>query len=132
MEEKNEMLELLSADNRLRVCFDVNHLCEEFHVYGFLWTKDEMSMYVDGEKYMTFDLNYNFDGDETTGMGGFHRWAYIILGISSVNSPLNGGTDNTDRKADGGSIPSALPFEQELDWIRLYQIPGTGGIVTAE
>ena len=120
-----------SLKNRYRF-EDITHLRDEFHVYGYLWTEDEISMYVDGEKYQTFDLNYNYDGDPTTGMDGFHRWQYIIINASNIHSPLNTGIDNTDMKADNGSIPSDFPFESEFDWIRLYQIPGTGGIMTAE
>lgn len=111
---------------------DITHLRDEFHTYGYLWTKDEISMFIDGKKYQTFDLNFNYDGDKKTGMTGFHRWQYIILGTNCINSELNPGTDNTDRKADMSTTPSDFPFETEIDWIRLYQIPEEGGILTAK
>jgi beta-glucanase (GH16 family) len=93
---------------------------EEYHTYGWEWTPDEMSMYVDGQKYMTFDIKKSFDkvGD----MKGFHDPMYIIF-----NNHLMA----EDSWQPGSRIEEAegqLPSRYYIDWIRVYQKPGVGDI----
>ena len=109
---------------------DTENLINEYHIYGFKWTPKAMIMSVDGKDYMTFDLTEDFDTKgaikEALGMGGFNQPISIILSnnLFSPDTELWGGAvtvNNTD-----------LPFEFDIDWIRLYQIPGEGEFNVAE
>lgn len=89
------------------------NLSNEFHVYGFEWTEKEMSFYVDGEKYNTFDLSINFDMKDT--MDGFQCPLYLIIN-NFMYTPKDGrSTENTVIDAN------YLPFSYDIDWIRVYQ-----------
>lgn len=90
-----------------------DNLRNEYHVYGFEWTKDYIAMSVDGEEYMRFDINYNYDGFGD--MKAFHDPYYIILG-NGMYAPDG---------ALGGNAASGedLPVEFAVDWIRIYQDP---------
>jgi len=99
------------------------NLANEFHVYGMEWTPDEISMYVNGEKYTTYDLSYNFDG--LSDMKGFHDPIHLLLDnhiFTNFSSwvPMDSGT----------VINTQLPYEFHFDYIRLYQKPGVGALYT--
>lgn len=91
----------------------------QYHTFGFKWTPDEMTLSVDGNEYMKYDLNKNFDG--LTDMGHFK------------DSPLHMILDNY-AYFEGGSYTTEsnklsikdLPFNFYVDYIRLYQIDGQG------
>ena len=93
----------------------------EYHIYGFKWTHDEMSVYVDGAKCYSYDLSENFDktGYNTT-MDGFRSPHYLRI------------TNGLDKAATGYDTPLTADVDCTLsvDWIRLYQIPGVGGLWT--
>ncbi len=93
----------------------------EYHIYGFKWTHDEMSVYVDGAKCYSYDLSENFDktGYNTT-MDGFRSPHYFRI------------TNGLDKAATGYDTPLTADVDCTLsvDWIRLYQIPGVGGLWT--
>lgn len=98
---------------------DTTFLNDEYHIYGFLWTEKEISMFVDGEKYNTFDLSYNIDkGSDMTGFSD-SVW-YLILGNGAITPAKNHadsiGSDELDEYE-----PSDLPAVFSIDWIRLYQ-----------
>lgn len=118
----------IMAKYKAKYTFDnYKNLCNEFHVYGFEWTETEMSMFVDGEKYNTFYFRDYFNGDK---MGGFSVPAYIVID-NGVISPEEKGNDGMGLpRADQDNNPSDFPTEYEVDWVRLYQEPGKGGIVT--
>ncbi len=93
---------------------------EEYHTYGWEWTPDQMVMYVDREKYMTFDLNEVYDGRGD--MQGFHDPMFLIL-----NNHLMA----EDSWQPGSRIEAAeelLPSKYYVDWIRIYQKPDVGSI----
>ncbi len=95
--------------------FESDNLSEEYHLYGFEWTETEMTMYIDGVAYYTYDLTNNFDDGET-GMGGFDTTLYLIFNNhlftqSSSYKPYDG----CEIRADD------LPAEYVIDWVRLYQ-----------
>ena len=99
-------------------------LADEYHIYGFEWTDKEMSMYIDGEKYMTYDLTYDYDGNGEKEV--FHDPLYIIL-----NNHLF--TERAWWCPDGYAVYTTdLPMEYDIDWIRLYQQPGVGALNLAE
>jgi len=99
---------------------DISNLNNEFHIYGFEWTPKEMSMYVDGEKYMTYDIVNSYDSSKE--MDDFHQPTSILfnnhLFVSSgdfipefergVPTLINGNEE-------------VLPSIFEIDYFRLYQ-----------
>lgn len=94
----------------------------KYHTYGFKWTPDEMSVYVDGAKCYSYDLSANFDkeGYNTT-MDGFRSPHYLRI-TNDVT---------TDIKIEGGpELTADVDCALSVDWIRLYQIPGVGGLWT--
>lgn len=103
---------------------NTDNLINEYHIYGFKWTETEMTMSVDGEDYMTFDLTKDFDNKD--GMEGFKVPISILINnhmfapdVELINNASN--VNNLD-----------LPYEYDIDWIRLYQIPGQGILNVAE
>ena len=94
----------------------------EYHTYGFKWTPDEMSVYVDGAKCYSYGLSENFDktGYNTT-MDGFRSPHYLRI-TNDVT---------TDIEIEGGpELTADVDCTLSVDWIRLYQIPGVGGLWT--
>lgn len=101
---------------------DVSNLSNEYHVYGFYWNKNEMSMWVDGNKYQTYDINKSWDLYED--MQGFHDPTYLMFNnhVFAEDSSFrpNVISDNVE----------ALPSEYFIDYFRLYQKPGEGRLYT--
>ncbi|MDA3926110.1 MAG: glycoside hydrolase family 16 protein [Kiritimatiellae bacterium] len=102
---------------------DATNLREEYHTYGFEWTPQQMAMYVDGKKYCVYDLSVDFDKGGS--MQGFHNPLYIIF-----NNHIF--TEKSRWKPKGCLVDkrSQFPMPYWIDWIRLYQKPGTGAIYT--
>ena len=103
---------------------NTDNLMNEYHIYGFKWNEKEMTMSVDGEDYMTFDLTKDFDNQD--GMDGYKVPISILINnhmfapdVELINNASN--VNNLD-----------LPYEYDIDWIRLYQIPGEGVLNVAE
>ena len=114
----------LMSPKRIYVFEDRYQLSEQYHLYGFEWTPKEMSVYVDGEKYGTFDITQNYDKTDDTDMSQFHEPLCLLLSnglITPYSSyiPYNGAEIN----------PENLPAEFWIDWIRLYQKPGEGKLI---
>ncbi len=102
---------------------DVSTLDNEYHIYGFEWTKDEMTMSVDGNDYMTFDITQTFDEDPD--MQGFHVPYYFMFNChitSSYTDTAHAG--HIERSLD------ALPAQYYIDYYRVYQKAGVGSIYT--
>lgn len=90
-----------------------------YHTYGFKWTPDEMVMSVDGQEYMRYDLNDNFDNH--TDMEHFKKEPLHLIFDNWIYAPGGGMTD------DGNMVlPEYLPFEFFVEYVRLYQKPGQG------
>lgn len=94
---------------------------EEFHVYGFEWTPETMSFFVDGERYATFpiDEDHEFSSHELTGMECFHDFHSVILN-NEIFRENNGWCPNGYALKPDAS----LPIDYFVDWIRLYQKRG--------
>ncbi len=93
---------------------NTENLSNEYHIYGFKWTPDEMSFYVDDEKYTTIDLHNNFDDDgHKTGMEGFHDPITILINnhLFTESSPFKTNIISEEQ----------LPVKYCIDYIRLYQ-----------
>ena len=93
---------------------NTENLSNEYHIYGFKWTPDEMCFYVDDEKYTTIDLHNNFDDDgHKTGMEGFHDPITILINnhLFTETSPFKTSIISEEQ----------LPVKYYIDYIRLYQ-----------
>ena len=103
---------------------NTDNLINEYHIYGFKWTETEMTMSVDGEDYMTFDLTEDFDNKD--GMEGFKVPISILINnhMFAPDVELISGASNVNNLD--------LPYEYDIDWIRLYQIPNKGILNIAE
>lgn len=97
---------------------------QEYHIYGFEWTKKEIAMYVDGEKYATYDLSKSWD--EYNDMSHFHDPIHLIFNnhLMANDSSLKETVIDQDK--------TKLPGEYFIDWIRVYQKPGVGKIYIDE
>lgn len=103
---------------------NTDNLSNEYHIYGFKWNEKEMTMSVDGKDYMTFDLTKDFDNQD--GMEGFKVPISILINnhMFAPDVKLINGASNVNNLD--------LPYNYDIDWIRLYQIPGQGILNVAE
>lgn len=78
---------------------------DDFHVYGLLWTKDELKYYYDGKLVFTRKNDY------------WHQPLNVIFNIEN-REPLGGPGDNSeDYRAD----PGGFPTDMEVDYVRVWQ-----------
>lgn len=89
----------------------------DWHTYGFLWTKDFMSFSVDGEFYYTYDLNKSFGGIE--GMDGFHQPVGVIITNGIFSEAWCKINDWAASK--GPASEEIFPLDFHVDYVRLYQ-----------
>jgi len=100
------------------------NLSNEYHTYDMEWTPTEISMYIDGKKYVTYDITKSYD-DISEDMTMFHD----PLNIMFNNYVM---TQDTDMKTTMiWSSLDKLPTCFYVDYVRLYQKPGVGGLWTA-
>lgn len=98
-------------------------LSYEYHTYGMEWTPTEISMFVDGEKYMTFDLTKSFDLNSD--MSGFGEQPLFLI-FNNHLMPEDGNYVTTIIKNE------ELPTEYFIDYLRVYQKPGVGKLYIDE
>ena len=105
-------------------------LSDEYHLWGFGWTKDMMYMTVDGEVFATYDITdqsgfqetevangEGFGEEEHTGMNCFQDPLYILFSNNpgtNFRAPNWAPNENT-----------VFPKTFSVAWVRLYQ-DGTG------
>ena len=96
-------------------------LNDEFHVYGFEWTPDEMSFYIDGEKYTTLPIDEEHDYCPKAGLGmaGHHDFHHININ-NEIFTPGHGWCPEEKRI----TADDRLPIDYWVDWVRLYQKDG--------
>ena len=94
----------------------------EYHTYGYQWTPKEMTMYVDGQKIMTYDITESYDGVED--MSGFHDPQFIIFNNHLFTE------DATWKPNTITGYEHMLPGEYEIEYFRLYQKKGEGRLWT--
>ena len=99
----------------------------DFHIYGFEWTKEHMSFFVDGECYHTYNLDDECEFAKTAlkGLEGYREHLYLL-----INNEIF--TENSGWKPIGSALndSDALPIEYRIDYIRLYQDPENESIFT--
>lgn len=106
--------------------FGSKSLAEQWHTYSLLWTEDSMSFMVDGKIYHTIDITSNGDfGDRGDGMGAFHDYFYLIFNNYLHTSD---GSEEGNMDAQNAKPTDKFPIDYVIDYVRLYQIPGQGGI----
>ena len=99
---------------------DAEKLNGEFHVYGFEWTPQAMSFFVDGLRYCTIpiDEQHDYASKPLKGMAGHHEFHSVIFN-NEVFTPGHGWMPS------GAELkPEDLPIDYEIDWIRLWQGEG--------
>ncbi len=119
--------------------FTDNSSPDDWHTYGCEWTPNEISMYVDGNKYNTYDLNevYNYNASwapdwnknwngSTKGVvdkSGFNAPLTIVLSMGLITKglvatePTYTGRELVDSDYNLGDTVA----EFAVDYIRLYQ-----------
>ena len=100
---------------------DAEKLNDEFHVYGYEWTPEDMSFFVDGVRYFTVPIGEAHDyAPKSTlkGMAGHHDFHSVIFN-NEIFTPGHGWCPDGYRITDGD-----VPIEYWIDWIRLYQKDG--------
>ena len=100
---------------------DASKLNDEFHVYGFEWTPQEMSFWVDGKKYGScpIDEAHDFSPQPIPDMTGFHDFESVIFN-NEIFTPGHGWCPPEFRI----TADDALPIEYWIDWVRLWQKDG--------
>lgn len=77
---------------------------DDFHTFALLWTEEKMTFYCDGEQYFAHELDEYFKD----------KYQCIITGFNV------GWKDRTPPDA-----ALTYPIEMDIDYIRLYQRPGS-------
>ena len=107
---------------------------EDWHNYGLLWTPEKMEFSVDGYVYHTINIKGNqtfnvYDNGKwtanttTSDSDAFHDYYYIILCNHIMTAGNTGGTVNI------ATSDTQFPINYEIDYVRVYQKPGEGGIM---
>lgn len=91
--------ELKGHENILEL-MDQN-FCDDFHVFGIEWTKEEIKFYVDGYVYNRVNI---------VNIPAFHKEHYILMNIA-MGGIWAGNPDET----------TIFPQKYYIDWIRYYK-----------
>ena len=104
-----------------------------WHTYGMLWTPNEISLFVDGECYMSYNLNENFSNDASAavGMADFQNPLCIILNnhlFTPAYTGAAGGAWAVDYTVNDAFSSAVF----DIDYVRLYQKPNESEIYFAK
>ena len=104
-----------------------------WHTYGMLWTPNEISLFVDGERYMSYNLNENFSNDASAavGMADFRNPLCIILN-NHLFTPAYTGAAGGAWAADYTVNDDFSSAVFDIDYVRLYQKPNESEIYFAK
>ena len=83
---------------------------EDFHVYGLIWTQDELLFYTDSPENVTHKYN---PSTKTEDNWPFDKPHFFILNIAV------GGTWGGAQGIDNSIFPQTM----EIDYVRVYQFP---------
>ena len=90
-----------------------------YQIIGFDWTQKDMTVYINGEKFYSYNWKESVQLDGLNDMSDFLNPLFIRLNNHLL--PKNIPSDF-----------SSLPCEFFIDYVRLYQKPNTGGLWIAE
>ena len=99
---------------------DTSKLSEEYHIYGFLWTPQEMTMYIDNVPYISYDLTaalWNSGVENGLTEAAIHSPMDVIIGIG-LSTPENVSWGNDSMWLDEDNFNGIDYF---VDYVRLYQ-----------
>jgi beta-glucanase (GH16 family) len=94
---KSKQTTLTNKSFQTKVAFDFT---EDFHVYGLLWTPNELFWYIDGKEVFRRENDY------------FKRPLHLMF--------------DTEIMEAWAGLPNAkdLPGKMEVDYVRVWQLPG--------
>ncbi len=115
--------QIAAKDKNKYVFEESDTLSYEYHTYGMEWTPKEISMFVDGEKYETFNITKSFDLNPD--MSPFKNHPLFLI-LNNHLMPEDGDYVTTLVKDD------ELPSEYFIDYLRVYQKPGVGKLYIDE
>ena len=98
-------------------------LSNEYHTYGMERTPTEISMFVDGKKYFTFDITKSYD--LYPDMSGFKNHPIFLILNNHIMAKDSDFVTTEINNSD-------LPTEFFIDYLRLYQKPGLGKLYINE
>ena len=96
------------------------NLADEYHVYGFLWTKEKMKFYLDGEVVAIYDMATL---DRSQWKSNFDDTVNILFNnhLFTTSSEYKPSESNIIENFEGN-----LPSEFVVDYVRLYQNQDAG------
>lgn len=108
--------------------FAGEEIAEQWHTYALWWTPKSLNFLIDGELYHTINITDSGDfGERDDGMGCFHDYSHLIFNnyVHTASGKEEGGDkDNVNATPD-----DVFPLTYTIDYVRLYQIPGQGGLI---
>ena len=108
----------LHYDNDGHVCEDAwldatVDLSLDYHLYKVEWTPTQMTFYLDGVPFGSFDITADY-------LREFHQPTFVVINIA-IGSWPSGYVGIYDPAA----ITAPFPAKMYVDWIRLYSNPST-------
>lgn len=88
-----------------------------YHVFGFEWNYNEIKIYCDGNLFQSYDLSTSYDSSDD--MMDFRNPMLVFFNNHILPDSIP-------------SDHSSLPFDYYVDYIRLYQKSGEGGLWLTE
>lgn len=86
---------------------DIQNAETEFHVYGLEWTEDQITGYVDGIAYFTFENDH---------LGDKRTWPFDTPFYLKLNLAIGGNWGGLQ-----GVSEDIFPAKYEIDYVRVYQ-----------
>lgn len=86
---------------------DIINAETEFHVYGLEWTEDQITGYVDGIAYFTFENDH---------LGDKRTWPFDTPFYLKLNLAIGGNWGGLQ-----GVSEDIFPAKYEIDYVRVYQ-----------
>ena len=83
---------------------DIENENDDYHIYSMIWSADQISFLLDGERYYTYSPLI-----KNSGNWPFDRSQFLIMNIA-IGGNLGGNID-----------PSFSQSEMVIDYVRIYQ-----------
>ena len=95
----------------------------EYHIYSYHYTGDHCTVYFDGEVFLDWDWDPNFDYVDHVDLSknnngvGYNLWHYMIFDMM-LYTPIR-----TDKDVEDLCGPEDMPYSLYIDYLRIYQDP---------